>query len=51
MMASTLDVSQTGCLLVELGGGRKLELVTSVPAIEDEEPKVSAEVDPTLVDV
>jgi hypothetical protein len=54
-MASTLDVSQTGRLLVELGGIGKLELVTTVPdvvpAIEDEEPDVAAEVDPTPVDV
>jgi hypothetical protein len=55
MTASTLDVSQTGCLVVEFGGMKKLELVASVadvvPAIGDEEPDVAAEVDPTPVGV
>jgi len=55
MIASTLDVSQTGCLLVELGGIKKLELVASVadvvPATEDGGTEVAAEVDPTPVDV
>ncbi|EAQ89941.1 predicted protein [Chaetomium globosum CBS 148.51] len=41
----------TGCLVVEFGGMKKLELVASVadvvPAIGDEEPDVAAEVDPT----
>jgi hypothetical protein len=56
MTASTLDVSQTGCFVVEFGGMKKLlELVASVahvvPAIEDEEPDVAAEVDPAPVGV
>ena len=56
MTASTLDVSQTGCLVVEFGGMKKLlELVASVPdvvpATEVERPDVAAEVDPTPVGV
>jgi hypothetical protein len=56
MTASTLDVSHTGCFVVEFGGMKKLlELVASVadvvPAIEDEEPDVAAEVDPAPVGV
>ncbi|KAH6628654.1 hypothetical protein F5144DRAFT_594616 [Chaetomium tenue] len=41
----------TGCLVVEFGGMKKLELVTSVadvvPVTGDEGPDVAAEVDPT----
>jgi hypothetical protein len=55
MTASTLDVSQTGCLVVEFRGMREPELVASVadvvPTTEDEAPDVAAEVDPTPVDV
>jgi hypothetical protein len=53
--ASTVDVPKMGVVVAEVWGGEKLELepgVTDVvPAIEEEDPELAADVGPTPVDV